>query len=152
VKILTGGDDVLTVRRLYSEEFSFKPGAKIWLVTNHLPTVRGTDEAIWRRIWLVPFTVTIPEDKRDPMMGDKLYAEASGILNWCLEGFREYMQAGRLVRPEIVTQATDAYREDQDILADFLAEYCDVGEGMNAPQRSFTKHIDNGVHGIMRSR
>jgi len=129
VKILTGGDDVLTVRRLYSEEFSFKPGAKIWLVTNHLPTVRGTDEAIWRRIWLVPFTVTIPEDKRDPMMGDKLYAEASGILNWCLEGFREYMQAGRLVRPEIVTQATDAYREDQDILADFLAEYCDVGEG-----------------------
>lgn len=129
VKILTGGDDVMTVRRLYSEEFTFKPGAKVWLITNHLPTVRGTDEAIWRRIWLIPFNVTIPEEKRDPRMGERLQEEAPGILNWCLAGFREYMQAGRLVRPEIVSQATDEYREDQDVLGDFILEICEIGPG-----------------------
>jgi putative DNA primase/helicase len=127
VKILTGGDDVMTVRRLYSEEFTFKPGAKVWLITNHLPTVRGTDEAIWRRIWLIPFNVTIPEEKRDPRMGERLQEEAPGILNWCLAGFREYIKAGKLVKPEIVAQATDAYREDQDVFGDFLADKCEIG-------------------------
>jgi phage/plasmid-associated DNA primase len=129
VKILTGGDDLMTVRRQYESEFTFKPGAKVWLFTNHLPTIRGTDEAIWRRIWLIPFNVTIPEEKRDPHMGDWLIKEAPGILNWCLGGLREYLQAGKLEQPEIVTQATSAYREDQDILGDFLSERCDVGPG-----------------------
>jgi len=69
-------------------EFEFRPGAKIFLATNHEPRIRGTDEGIWRRLWLLPFTVTIPEDKRDPGILDKLEAEGSGILNWCIEGLR----------------------------------------------------------------
>ena len=127
VKILTGGDDLLTVRRQYESEFTFKPGAKVWLITNHLPTIRGTDEAIWRRIWLIPFNVTIPEENRDPHMGDRLIKEAPGILNWCLAGLKEYLHAGKLEQPEIVTQATSAYREDQDLLGDFISERCDIG-------------------------
>jgi len=58
VKQLTG-DDAITVRRLYENEFEFRPGAKIFLATNHEPRIRGTDEGIWRRLWLLPFTVTI---------------------------------------------------------------------------------------------
>ncbi|MFA5003135.1 MAG: phage/plasmid primase, P4 family, partial [Methanolinea sp.] len=129
VKLLTGGDDMMTVRKQYESEFSFKPGVKIWLITNRLPTIRGTDEAIWRRIWLIPFTVTIPEEKRDPRMGVRLREEASGILNWCLAGLKEYLHDGRLVKPEIVSQATDAYREDQDLLGDFLSDRCEIGSG-----------------------
>jgi len=85
VKQLTG-DDAITVRRLYENEFEFRPGAKIFLATNHEPRIRGTDEGIWRRLWLLPFTVTIPEDKRDPGILDKLEAEGSGILKLVYRG------------------------------------------------------------------
>ena len=59
IKMLTGGDRV-TVRRLYESEFEFTPTGKIWLSTNHKPVIQGTDVAIWRRLWLVPFNITIP--------------------------------------------------------------------------------------------
>jgi putative DNA primase/helicase len=71
VKQLTGGDRV-TVRRLYESEFEFIPTGKIWLSTNHKPIVTGTDSAIWRRIWLVPFMVTISEERRDHFIVERL--------------------------------------------------------------------------------
>lgn len=122
VKQLTG-DDAITVRRLYENEFQFRPGAKIFLATNHEPRIRGTDEGIWRRIWLLPFTVTIPEDKRDPGILDKLEAEGSGILNWCLEGLRRYQANGcRLAPPEKVLAATARFRSESDVIGRFLAQ------------------------------
>ena len=77
VKELTGGD-TLSARFMRAEWFDFKPVAKLWLATNHKPQVRGTDEAIWRRIRLIPFTVTIPEAERDKEIGEKLRAELAG--------------------------------------------------------------------------
>ena len=122
VKQLTG-DDAITVRRLYENEFEFRPGAKIFLATNHEPRIRGTDEGIWRRLWLLPFTVTIPEDRRDPGILDKLEAEGSGILNWCIEGLRRYQENGcRLAPPEKVLAATARFRSESDVIGRFLAQ------------------------------
>jgi putative DNA primase/helicase len=129
IKQLTGGD-VVTVRRLYETEFQFRPEGKIWLATNHKPEIRGTDEAIWRRIWLLPFIVTIPDDKRDPGITNKLIGEDSGILNWMLDGLRRYYSNNcRLVQPEIVRIATQDYRAESDILGDFIRERCIKREG-----------------------
>lgn len=85
VKQLTGGDTV-SARKLYSEFFQFRPEFKLWLAANHKPVIRGTDQAIWRRIRLIPFTVTIPEQEQDPDLVRKLTAELPGILRWAVDG------------------------------------------------------------------
>ena len=79
LKQVTGGDKV-TARFLRQEHFEFTPSFKLWLSTNHKPNVRGTDNGIWRRIKLLPFTVRIADDKIDRELPEKLKAEAPGIL------------------------------------------------------------------------
>jgi len=125
VKQLTG-DDVITVRRLYEAEIEFRPTAKIFLATNHRPIIKGTDEGIWRRIWLIPFTTSIPEERRDPDIAAKLIQEASGILNWGLDGLRKYREIGRLIPPEKVKVAVEEYRQDSDILKEFVESWCQM--------------------------
>jgi len=122
VKQITGGD-MLSARFLYGELFEYKPLFKLWLATNHKPQIRGNDEGIWRRIHQVPFTVYIPEKKRDRDLDKKLKTEASGILRWAIEGLADY-QSGGLQIPQIVREATAEYREDQDILGQFIADEC----------------------------
>jgi putative DNA primase/helicase len=121
IKEMTGQDPV-TARLLYAEFFTFTPTFKIWLAANHKPVVRGTDLGIWRRIHLVPFEVTLPEGSVDKQLPQSLEAEASGILNWSIAGFKEWQLAG-LRPPKAVLAATAAYRTEMDTLADFLAEY-----------------------------
>jgi putative DNA primase/helicase len=102
VKDLTGGDSIST-RKLYQEYFTFKPQFKMVLSTNHKPVIYGTDNAIWDRIRLVPFTVTIPEAERRPiheMMG-MFQDEAPGILAWMVKGCLEWLEKG-LQTPEEV--------------------------------------------------
>jgi putative DNA primase/helicase len=122
VKKMTGGD-VLTARFLHQEYFEFKPEFKLFLATNHKPLIRGTDHAIWRRIRLIPFQVQIPDAEKDKALPEKLKAERSGILTWALEGCRSWQQEG-LSTPAEVLQATEAYRDEMDILKDFLESCC----------------------------
>ncbi len=122
VKQATGGDPV-RARLLYHEAFEFLPQFKLWLAVNHRPRIRGTDHAIWRRVRLVPFTVTIAEDRRDPNLPAKLGRESEGILRWLVEGAVKYLQAG-LVCPAAVRAATQEYREGEDLLGNFLADCC----------------------------
>lgn len=122
VKQMTGGDR-MTARFLHHEFFEFDPSFKLWLAVNHRPRIVGTDHAIWRRIRLIPFDVTIPETERDPDLADKLKAELPGILAWAVEGCALWQREG-LKAPEAVTAATAAYREDSDALAAFLDERC----------------------------
>jgi len=99
--------------------------AKIWLTTNHEPVIRGTDDGIWRRIRMVPFTVQIPEDKYDPGIAAKLLTESGGILNWCLSGLKRfYDNGGRLVQPRKVSVATGNLRTVSDMVGLFLATAC----------------------------
>src|SRR5439155_19290857 len=92
----------------------------------------GTDNAIWRRVRLVPFTVTIPPEERDPELPDKLLEERAGILAWAVEGCAEWQRIG-LDPPEDVRAATDAYRKDMDVLGGFISDRCNV-----APQARAT--------------
>ena len=102
------------------EDFwDFTPSHHIWLGTNHRPNVKGTDRAIWSRIWLIPFTVNIPQEDQDKKLLEKLKAEWSGILAWAVQGALDWQEGGLRVY-----QATDEYRDDMDILGSFLAEHC----------------------------
>jgi putative DNA primase/helicase len=122
VKALTGGDTI-TARFLHREFFEFAPQFKLWLVTNHRPTIRGNDHAIWRRIRLIPFGVTIPENEQDRDLGEKLAREYAGILNWAIEGCLAWQRDG-LQTPEPVQTATANYRADMDRLGQWIEERC----------------------------
>ena len=124
VKQLTGGDTV-TARFLFKEYFEFTPAFKLWLAANSRPTVRGTDNGIWRRIRLVPFTVTIPPEARDRDLASKLAAELPGILAWAVRGALQW-QAEGLGVPAEVEDATAAYRDDMDVLGGFISDRCVV--------------------------
>lgn len=130
VKQITGGDRI-AARRLYRDVFEFTPTHKLWLATNHLPEVRGTDEAIWRRVKLVPFTVTIPDAERDGDLPRKLETELDGILAWAIHGARAYQERG-LDEPDIVRQATKSYRDEMDDLGAFLDECALFAETVEA--------------------
>jgi putative DNA primase/helicase len=122
VKQVTGGDTI-TARFLHQEHFEFKPALKLWLAANHKPTVRGTDNGIWRRIRLVPFEVTIPADEQDKDLASKLQAELPGIFAWAVRGCRQWHEQG-LGCPEVVQAATELYKGEMDILGLFLDESC----------------------------
>lgn len=120
VKELTGGD-VISARFMRENFFDFNPTHKIFLAANHKPKVRGTDHAIWRRIRLIPFYATITEAEKDPALKDKLKAEASGILAWAVRGCLEWQRDGLGTSPEVL-EATQGYREDQDLIAQFITD------------------------------
>jgi len=143
VKQMTAGDTV-TARYLYSEHFEYKPQFKLWLGTNHKPTIRGQDEGVWRRIRLIPFTVFIPLDQQDRNLSDKLKMEASGILNWALKGLAEW-RANGLQDPSIVKDATKEYRMDEDVIGLFLETKC-VLEGQSTASELYKAYRDWAEH------
>ena len=118
IKSVTG-EDSLTARFLYGEYFSFKPTFKVFMATNHKPKIRGGDNGIWRRIKLIPFTVTIPPEQRDKNLTEKLIAENSGILNWLIKGYSMWKKEG-LGEPDAVREANEEYRMDMDVVGTFV--------------------------------
>ncbi len=124
VKQMTGGDH-MKARRMREDFFDFVPTHKIFLAANHRPVIRGTDHAIWRRIHLVPFEVTIPDADQDKGLGTRLHAELPGILHWIVEGCTAWQRHGLGV-PDVVRQATTEYRAEQDVLGGFLADECEL--------------------------
>lgn len=124
------GDAALTARFLYGKFFQFVPKFKLWLATNHKPRVTGSDEGIWRRLRLVPFTQHISEDSRDSEILSKLAAEHQGILNWALSGLQLWVSQGKHLKlDEMTLAATDEYREDEDLIAKFLEDSLVVSRG-----------------------
>lgn len=118
IKTVTGEDE-LTARFLYGEYFSFKPTFKIFMATNHKPKIRGADNGIWRRIKMIPFTVTILPEQRDKKLTEKLIAENSGILNWLIQGYAMWKKED-LEDPDAVRQANEEYRMDMDAVGTFV--------------------------------
>ncbi len=131
IKQLTGGDKV-TARKLYGEEFEFNPEFKLWLATNHKPIIRGTDDGIWRRMIVIPFNVQIPEHKVDKDLKYKLQREASGILNWAVNGCLKWQREG-LKTPESIQQSVKVYRSEMDVIEAFVDECLVRDENRTVP-------------------
>ncbi len=128
VKSLTGGDPIMA-RYMYKDFFEFIPVFKVWIAANHKPTIRGTDEAIWRRLRFIPFETFITPEDRDPQLELKLRGELPGILNWAIEGCMEWRKE-RLPIPDAIRKATDAYRSEMDVIGSWISENCVQAPGL----------------------
>jgi len=125
VKFITS-QDTITARNLYGHLFDFFPSHKTFLATNHKPIVRGTDEGIWRRVQLIPFTVTIDKNAVEKDFRERrLLPERSGILNWALAGLAAYLKEG-LNPPEMVLASTRGYRDDMDVVGQWITQRCEI--------------------------
>jgi putative DNA primase/helicase len=120
IKRLTGGDRV-SARQIARDEVTFAPSHTFVLLTNGRPEVRGTDEGIWRRLRLVPWSVQIPADEQDVRLPEWLEAEQDAILTWLVLGHMEWNEGG-LAEPEGVRAATEQWRADSDVVGTFLRE------------------------------
>lgn len=127
IKQLTGGENV-SARFLHQEFFVFSPKFKLWWAFNHPPAISDMTNSIWRRLKIVPFDEVLPESEWDRKLAERLKTtELSGIFNWAIQGLKDYYKFG-LNPPKIVTKATSDYKMDQDILHDFINEYCEIPE------------------------
>jgi putative DNA primase/helicase len=125
IKTMTGGDK-MTARFMRCDFFDFIPKFKLWIVGNHKPRLDHVDEAMRRRMLLIPFLVQIPAEERDLNLGEKLKAEWPAILRWALDGCLEWQRIG-LAPPKIVTEATDEYFADQDLTKQWLEDCTEDG-------------------------
>lgn len=123
IKMLTGGDKI-SARFMRQDFFQFVPQFKLFITGNHKPGLRSVDEAIRRRFHLVPFGVTIPKDRRDPDLPEKLKAEWPGILRWAIAGCLEWQRIG-LQTPAAVRDATEAYLAAEDAVASWIDDCCE---------------------------
>jgi putative DNA primase/helicase len=124
LKELTGGEPI-TAHFMRQDDFTYTPAFKLMLGTNHKPRLRTVDEAVKRRLHLVPFRVTIPPDERDPLLPEKLREELPGILTWCIEGATEWL-AGGLQPPRAVLEQTRDYFDAEDRVGEWIEARCDA--------------------------
>jgi putative DNA primase/helicase len=119
------GESRLKARKMRQNYESFPNVTKLWMAANDRPQVDGLDEAIWRRVRLIPFEVTIPFERRDPYLIATLLEERDGILAWAVEGCLAWQRDG-LQPPEAVMAATEEYREDSNPLRDWIESDCEL--------------------------
>jgi putative DNA primase/helicase len=125
IKSMTGGDK-MTARFMRQDFFDFVPKFKLWIVGNHKPHLDSVDEAMRRRMLLVPFLVEIPPDERDPDLFEKLKPEWPAIQRWMIDGCLEWQRSG-LGPPKIVIDATEDYFNDQDTIKQWLEDCTEDG-------------------------
>lgn len=122
IKILTGGDTI-KARKLYQDFIEFNPTGKLWIATNHLPQIRGLDDGIWRRIARITWSGKF--HKADTLAPQKIREqESEGILAWAVQGCLDWQRHG-LDRPVSVITASEQYRGECNIVAQFVSDRCD---------------------------
>lgn len=131
IKAVTGGER-LRANFMRCDHFEFDPRFKLLVAGNHRPTLNGVGEAMRRRLHLVPFTVTIPAESRDPRLAEKLLAERDGILGWMLAGCAAWQREG-LAPPPRVRAAAEEYFEAEDLIGQWIHECCICGADQKAP-------------------
>ena len=133
IKSLTGGDPI-KARYMRQDYFEFTPKFKLLFAGNHKPALRSVDEAMRRRMHIVPWTVTIPAEQRDHLLVEKLKSEYQAILQWMIEGCLLWQQQG-LAPPDVILHATDEYLQAEDPLVAWLDENCVLGREHSAPSK-----------------
>lgn len=130
VKSMTGGESIIA-RGLYSKvSVEFTPTWTVVMPTNHKPIIKGGDHGIWRRLMMVPFTRNYDKDpnlKKDTSRTEKLKGELQGVLAWLVRGAIEYQRDG-LNEPQKTKEARDEYRDEMDLLKDWMSECCEIGD------------------------
>jgi putative DNA primase/helicase len=151
MKMLTGGERI-RARRMREDFWEFAPTWHIWLAANDKPRIRGRELATWRRIKLIPFAVQIPLDEVDPDLPLKLSEELPGILNWAIDGCLDWLAEHRLPEPEAVTKATEAYREESDLIQQFVQDCCkthELARAQSGPlQKAFETYTGQTVNAV----
>ena len=142
--------DRVAARYLYGEYFEFEPSATVWVRGNHKPIVTDDSDGLWRRLVLIPFTQTIPEEQRDPHLTAKLLQEADGILTWGVDGCLEYQRDGLKPTPAM-RRASAEYRKEADILGEWLETCCEISPAEKVEQGTAYQSYrtfcgSNGVH------
>lgn len=127
-------------RHLYRNSFEFQVTHKLIFATNHRPDLDADDEGAWRRTDVMPFSVTIPENERDPRLRAKLERELPGIMNWALVGCLRWQQVG-LKPPTQLRAAAKEYREENDAIGRFLAE-CTEPKGAAPAGRLYHAYVN----------
>lgn len=128
VKGLAGGDRV-AARFIGKEFFEYTPQAKFFLAVNVFPEVSGADDGIYRRLRVIPFDAAFAPHQMDKDKPAKLKKEAEGILAWAVEGFKRWYERKSLLEPEVVTEASMAFREQMDAVRSFIDDYCILDPG-----------------------
>lgn len=155
VKDLTGGDAV-SARFLNKEFFQFRSDAKWWLYGNEKPKISGTDDGIWRRMRLIPWRVRVPESQieaqiqgvdywKDERLKERLHAELPGILAWAVRGCLMW-QREKLGKPAAISEASKAYRTEQDSLAEFFDTECEMGRGFTCTKGELWERYKNWAY------
>jgi P4 family phage/plasmid primase-like protien len=124
VKRLTG-NKTLKGRFMRQNPFEFPALFKLWMLANCKPEIHGQDEGVWSRIRVIPFEVFFPPEKRIKGLSDILVAaEGPGILRWMVDGCLEWQRIG-LAEPAKVREAIQTYRNEQDVIGDFIDQCCE---------------------------
>lgn len=131
VKQMTG-EDVITARRLYHEEFQFRPEFKIMMATNVKPIIKHSDHGIWRRVRMLPFEAQIPAENIDKNLGEKLQAEKAGVFQWALRGAMDWYAHG-MPPCKKVEEADKEYRIEMDKMKQFVDECLVTEQGCTIP-------------------
>ena len=138
VKQLCSTDEIQACKK-YKDPFHFVPSHQVVLYTNHLPKVGANDDGIWRRLKVIPFNAKIKGNSDIKNYADYLYEKAgSAIMKWIIEGAEKVSKTDHKVDdPKCVRDAVAAYREDNDWLGHFIADCCDVGDGLTEKSGEF---------------
>jgi putative DNA primase/helicase len=140
LKSITQGMGSIRGEKKFRSAFSFNETHKLWIDANHLPDVDADEEAVWRRLHLVPFHKSIPREEIDYELGDKLKLEAPGILAWAIQGAVRWKQE-RLGRPPEVQAAVDAWRKETDFFEQFFADKCNFGPDLHVTKAVLAKEL-----------
>ena len=146
-KQLTGSDTV-TTRQLYGAAFSFRPQFKLWISGNYKPRISGQDHGIWRRIRLIPFTHTFTDTEKRPSAEVKreFIEELPGILNWAVRGAVEWYglgdQRAAFTPPDIVNEAVSEYRNEEDLILQFMTACCIVADNASANKKAVWQQFE----------
>jgi len=140
------GQTTITARFLFHEAFEYMPEGKLIFCANKKLTIPDNSEAFWRRPLLVPFVRQFQEPGKDPKLPSKLAAETPGIFNWLIQGCLAWQREG-LNPPTTIQEAVQEYRTDNDILAGFLEECCEMDPDLTVPVSSlypaYKTHCEN---------
>ena len=131
IKWLTGKDTIVGRSPHDKYQTHFLPTHKLFVMTNTQPSAPPNDKAFWERLHLIPFKISFvnraPQEAHERRaildLDKQIEKEGPGILAWLVRGFLSWQQEG-LNPPKDVTEATEQYRRNEDLLADWREECC----------------------------